>query len=234
MENGKSLGENGIPLEVLKSCLSVLLSPLTKLFRRIRDSGFSSRDWRISNLLHLTKRDYKTTCVNYGGINLIDVTGVCCDYSAKLFYCLGRASMFCSVFSLLMNNLCLLNLYDTSKYRISVKFQHPAATCLIDFGAAFNSFGRWSLQNILRSGAMPEKCVRLLGACYSVTQVRVRAYSGVHQSCCLSLVLFSDVMNCDYASRNSPPYVIVGNRVMSNRLCFTFLPNSNAIAYLGF
>lgn len=72
MKNKKLPDEDGTPPEILKSCLPVLLRPLTKLSRRFWDSETCSKGWETSILLPLPKKGGKTMRVKYGGISFID------------------------------------------------------------------------------------------------------------------------------------------------------------------
>lgn len=59
-----------MPHEILKYCLSALLSPLTNLFRRSRDSQTFSKDSATSLK---TQNGDQTICANYRGISLVDI-----------------------------------------------------------------------------------------------------------------------------------------------------------------
>ena len=73
LKNRKSPGEDGIPPELIKTCLSTLLEPLHALFSAIWEQELLPSDWGISLLLPIPKKGDRTVCDNYRGISLIDV-----------------------------------------------------------------------------------------------------------------------------------------------------------------
>ena len=207
MKNGKSPGEDGLPVEIYKSCASALLSPLHKLFCSIWEAETFPADWGTSILLPLPKNGDRSVCNNYRGISLIDAV-------AKLF------------------GVILLNRFSIERHRRTrinqggfrpgmgcvdqiftlrrilehrAQYQQPTIACFVDFRAAFDSVDRASLWNIMLQDGTPPKLVNLIRAYYASTKARVRVYgeescdfdlhTGVRQGCPLSPVLFNYVVD---------------------------------------
>ncbi|MES9976207.1 MAG: reverse transcriptase domain-containing protein [Candidatus Thiodiazotropha sp.] len=203
LRNKKATGEDGIPSEVFKSCLSTLLDPIHALFEAIWETEVFPTDWGTCLLLPVFKKGDKTLCENYRGISLIDI-------AAKSF-----AATLLNRFSLAREERTRQNQGGFRRGRGCIdqiftlrrilehryKYQQPTSACFVDFRAAFDSIDRNSLWKLIYADGMPGKLVNLLKSYYATTQSRVRMYgeesspfsltTGVRQGCPLSPVLFN-------------------------------------------
>ena len=203
LRNNKSPGEDGIPPEVYKACLPVLIVPLHELFCAIWQQEKFPTDWGTSLLLPIPKKGDLSVCDNYRGISLIDI-------AAKVFAVLLLNRFSATRDARTRPNQggfrrgrgCVDQLFTLRRileHRYS--FQQPTTACFVDFRAAFDSVDRDSLWRIMLADGMPAKFVNLMQSYYAFTRGRVRAYgtdsstfpivTGVRQGCPLSPVLFN-------------------------------------------
>ena len=207
LKNKKAPGEDNIPAEIYKTCSTVLLDSLHKLFCCIWESETFPSDWSTSILLPLPKRGDKSLCQNYRGISLIDT-------AAKIFTSVLLRRISAERNSRTRPNQggfrpgmgCVDQIFTLRRIlEHRFKFQQPIAACFVDFKSAFDSLDRDALWNILLSDGVPSKIVNLLRSYYTQTKARVRVYgeesdefsvdTGVRQGCPLSPVLFNFVID---------------------------------------
>lgn len=74
MKNGKSPGEDGIPIEILKYGGDALQKYVFKLIMSIWRSETIPNEWKEAVVVPLHKKGDKLTCNNYRGISLLNTT----------------------------------------------------------------------------------------------------------------------------------------------------------------
>lgn len=80
----KSLGEDGIPPEIVKSCFLAMVGPLSELFRHILNTEALPRNWAASTLFTVSnkrRQDHRSKFQGYQSVQLfatVLLNSFCC------------------------------------------------------------------------------------------------------------------------------------------------------------
>ena len=204
MKNGKSPGDDGLPVEVLKAGGAPVANKLLKIFNAAYNAKMVQLDWQKGVIRPTLKRGEKTVCNTHRGITLLSHAGNIynrilerrlrdcvedvldeCQYGFKL----GRSTTDVVLKVKMMLEKCWE--WRVDKYAL-----------FIDLEKAFDRVNRSLLWRILQEDHynMPAQLVRVIRSIYSqcVSKVRTQKVesaefsieSGVRQGDVLSLLLF--------------------------------------------
>ena len=79
MKNGKALGIDGIPAELLKQGGKEMVKRITRLCNHVWKSGEVPRDWKDVIIIPLPKKGDLKDCINWRGVTLLSVPGEVMD-----------------------------------------------------------------------------------------------------------------------------------------------------------
>ena len=75
MKNGKATGEDGIPVELLKSAGHVAETQLLDLFNTMLSTESVPKDRQCGVVCPILKKGHRTECKNHRGVVLLSHTG---------------------------------------------------------------------------------------------------------------------------------------------------------------
>ena len=75
MKNGKATGEDGIPVELIKSAGCAAETRLLDLFNTVFSTERVPRDWQCGVVCPIFKKGERTECKNHRGVMLLSHTG---------------------------------------------------------------------------------------------------------------------------------------------------------------
>ena len=204
MKNGKSPGDDGLPVEVLKAGGATVANKLLKIFNAAYKAKMVPSDWQKGVISAILKKGDKTVCNNHRGITLL-------SHAGKIYNrILGRRLRDCVEDILDDSQFGFRPGRSTTEAVFTVKMMLEKCwewgvdkyALFIDLEKAFDRVNRSLLWRILQEDHynVPAKLVRVIRSIYSqcVSKVRTQKVesaefsieSGVRQGDVLSPLLF--------------------------------------------
>ena len=75
MKNGKATGEDGMPVELIKSAGRAAETRLSDLFNTVFSTKRVPRDWQYGVVCPIFKKEERTECKSHRGVRLLSHTG---------------------------------------------------------------------------------------------------------------------------------------------------------------
>nr|VZI44316.1 unnamed protein product [Spirometra erinaceieuropaei] len=183
LHNNTAPGEDGIPGEILKSCVDTLVPWLHELIERAWRDEVVPDDWGLGILVPILKKGNKTRCENYRDISLIDVAAkIFAIVLLRRFQAVRDSRTRPNQAGFRAGRGCadqIFTLRRILEFRHS--YQQPTAVCFIDFAAAFDSVHRESLWRIMALDGVPAKIIAMIKAYYRSTIARVLVRNNLSQ-----------------------------------------------------
>ena len=203
LRNGKAAGQDEVVAELLKYGGEVVIDWLTEVIQQVWWSGKIPQEWKDATLIPVHKKRARNECDNYRGISLLSVPG-------KVLALVLLERMQVIVEPQLLEAQCGFKKGRSTVDQIwltrqvverAAEYHTPVYLCFVDLIKAYDSVDRAALLAVLRSFAVPNQLVNLVGELYSGTKCRVRTTegtseafevkTGVKQGCILSPLPFN-------------------------------------------
>ena len=207
LKNKKACGIDGIPNEILKTCVPPMIEPITKLFNSILTNGLFPKQWTVQTLSPLHKKGTINNPDNHRGIAIGN--GL-----AKIFLQVlqKRLTSFSEKNKLIPTNqigykkgsrttdhiLTLKNIIDKYILQIPRRYLY---VCFIDFKSAFDSVWRsglfYKLIKVGIGGCFLNTLISMYKSVRYAVKVNGDVYEpfdsqvGVKQGCVMSPLLFN-------------------------------------------
>ena len=219
MKNGKSIGSDGIPVEVWKVLRGEGVDILHQLIKEIMKKEAIPEKWRESTLIPIFKEKGDIQgCENFRGIKLMSHTlnpfeRVLDDRLRQVVH-IGRQQL--GIMKGLGTVDGILLRQNMEKHREKQKVLHMV---FIDLEKAHDRVPRQEVWRSLRKRGVPEKYVRIVQECYKNVTTRVRSTVGttdsfhvevgLHQGSALRPLLFNIVFDVITENvREEPPWCV--------------------------
>ena len=202
MKSGKAAGPDHIPPEALKADINTMMEILYKLFEAIWIEEVVPNDWKLGDLIKISKKGDLRNCDNYRGISLLSVPG-------KVLNRVVLERLRVAVDPNLRENQAGFRKGRSRTDQIatlriiieqSIEWNSALFVNFIDLEKAFDSLERESLWKLLRHYGIPEKIVSIIRSSYSGMSKRVihdgktsesfNVLTGVRQGYLLSPFIF--------------------------------------------
>lgn len=202
-KNGKAVGPDKIPAEILKLFSEEGINTLTRLYNVVYDTGEIPTDWLHSTFVTIPKKPTSKKCEEYRTISIM-------SHTLKIFLKIIHARIY---------QQCEANIEETqfgfrnavgtreALFALNVLIQRcrdincDVYLCFIDFSKAFDRVKHEELISILRKTGADDKNIRIIAKLYwqQTAEVRVGDHKtkkikicrGVRQGCVLSPILFN-------------------------------------------
>uniref|UniRef100_A0A8D9ELZ3 Craniofacial development protein 2 n=1 Tax=Cacopsylla melanoneura TaxID=428564 RepID=A0A8D9ELZ3_9HEMI len=206
MKGGKSPGEDGIPIEVLKSGGEAVQKFVYKLILKIWKMETIPSEWNEAVVIPLHKKGDKLQCTNYRGISLLNTTYKILSKLILNRLNLREVELIGDHQAGFVKERSTIDQIYVFKEIVSKcwEFQKEVHALFIDFKKAYDSIKRDQIWNYMKDFGIPSKLIRLCKLCVLSSKVKVRIeneYSetfdvntGVRQGDGLSPLLFNIVL----------------------------------------
>ena len=210
MSNGKAMGPDELPAELLKLALSdsshEILLTFHGIIVTVWMTGEVPQEWKDATIKVLHKKKDRTECSNYRGISLVAHAG-----KVLLKIVANRLGDFCEEAGILPEEQCGFRPQRSTTDMMFVvrRLQElgrtsntPLEICFIDLAKAYDSVDRVLLWEVLARFGVPPRMIRVIRMFHDGMRARVqlddRDFSawfnvcqGLRQGCVLSPLLFN-------------------------------------------
>ena len=200
---GKSPGQDGIPVEILKHCKEALLGPLHELLVECWETGQVPQNFKDSKLITLYKnKGDRAVCDNYRGISLLSTAGkVAARVVLRRLQVLANQIYPESQCGFRAERSTIDMIFTLAQLQEKCREQHrPLYVAFVDLTKAFDLVTRSGLYEVLRKVGCPPKMLHIIRAFHDGMQCAVQfdgnlsspfpVGSGVKQGCVLAPTLF--------------------------------------------
>lgn len=176
MKNGKSTGEDNIPIELFKNCDEKYLLNIVDIFNNIIETEDIPKNWLCSTIILIHKKGSTSDINNYRPITLT-------DHLYKLFMRMilqKSTNMFDEHLS--VNQAGFRHDYSTVDHLFVIQqiiekhkeFNKDVAIAFVDFTKAFDSIEHPFLWQSLKNNNINEKFIRVVKKIYDNSEAQVR------------------------------------------------------------
>ena len=210
MANGKAMGPDELPVELLKLGLSdsshEILLPFHEIIVAVWMTGEVPQEWKDATIKVLHKKKDRTECSNYRGLSLVAHAG-----KVLLKIVANRLGDFCEEAGILPEEQCGFRPQRSTTDMMFVvrRLQELGRTsntsleiCFIDLAKAYDSVDRVLLWEILARFGVPPRMIKVIRMSHDGMRARVQlddgdfsawfnVCQGLRQGCVLSPLLFN-------------------------------------------
>ena len=210
MADGKAMGPDELPVELLKLGLSdsshEILLPFHDIIVAVWMTGEVPQEWKDATIKVLHKKKDRTECSNYRGLSLVAHAG-----KVLLKIVANRLGDFCDQAGILPEEQCGFRLQRSTTDMMFVvrRLQELGRTsntsleiCFIDLAKAYDSVDRVLLWEILARFGVPPRMIKVIRMSHDGMRARVQlddgdfsawfsVCQGLRQRCVLSPLLFN-------------------------------------------
>ena len=210
MVNGKAMGPDELPAELLKLVLSdsshEILLAFHDIIVDVWMTGEVPQEWKDATIKVLHKKKYRTECSNYRGLSLVAHVG-----NVLLKIVVNRLGDFCEEAGILPKEQCGFRSQRSTTDMMFVvrRLQELGWTsntsleiCFIDLAKAYDSVDRVLLWEVFARFGVPARMIMVIRMLHDGMRARVQlddgdfpawfnVCQGLRQGCLLSLLLFN-------------------------------------------
>ena len=186
MANGKAMGPDELPVELLKLGLSdsshEILLPFHDIIVAVWTTGEVPQEWKDANIKVLHKKKDRTECSNYRGLSLVAHAG-----KVLLKIVANRLGDFCEEAGILPEEQCGFRPQRSTTDMMFVvrRLQELGRTsntsleiCFIDLAKAYDSVDRVLLWEILARFGVPPRMIKVIRMSHDGMRARVQLDDG--------------------------------------------------------
>ena len=229
--SGKSPGLDGIAIEIVKQCSTVLLKPLHDLLVVCWETGELPQNFKDSKLITLYKnKGDRSMCDSYRGISLLSVVGkVFARVVLKRLQVLANQVYPESQCGFRAERSTIDMIFTLAQLQEKCREQHqPLYVAFVDLTKAFDLVSRDGLFSVLKKVGCPPAMLRVIGSFQDGMRCCVQfdgtvsatfpVQSGVKQGCVLAPILFGIFFSVvlSYAFKNNEDAIFIHTRSDGN------------------